>query len=377
MPPVLHLLDGDVGWQERTALAGLLDRASSDDAAPAIATIAPRALKRIGQTLGKHPREIEILGRCDRLPLLSAPAVARGRVAMGDPVVHAWGIRAALAARAAGATRVVLSLFDPTLARSHAKRIRALAETPGFVAACSCEVVLRRLVEGGVPPRSAVVVRPSVDFAAINRYRKGTLRSELGVSHGDRLIVLPHPVSRSAGQIDAYWAVQVLRVIDGAYLCAVPGWSRQRDRIHRLDRELLGDRALVSVPESVPFEQLVSVADVLLLAGHGDTPTTCIAWAMAAETLVVGPATYSVAELIGSGLNGLLYKPVRAVSAAPAIMKCLRNEAAHAKLTEVARGHAFEVFAAQRNAEQYARLYDNLVRGVDPGSHIVDSAVSA
>jgi len=377
VPPVLHLLDGDVGWQERTALTGLLDRASTDGTAPAIASIAPHALKRIGKTLGKHPRPIRILGRCDRFPLLSAPAVLRSRVAMGEPVVHAWGIRAALAARAAGATRLVLSLFDPTVAWAHAKRIRTLAEMRGFVVACSCEVVLRRLIEGGVSPKSAVVVRPGVDFAAINRYRKGPLRSELGVSNGDRLIVLPHPVSRSAGQIDAYWAVQVLRVIDGAYLCAVPERSGQRDRIHRLDRELLGDRALVSVPESVPFEQLVSVADVLVLAGHGDTPTTCIAWAMAAETLVIGPATYSIAELIGSGLNGLLYKPVRGVSAAPAIMKCLRNEGDHAKLREVARGHAFEVFGAQRNAEQYARLYDNLLRGVAPGSDIVDSAVSA
>ncbi len=377
MTPVLHLLDDDLGWQQRTALTGLLDRAPTGGAAITIATLSPRVIPRIGKVVGGRRHAVKILGRCHRFPMLSAPAIARARTGLGDPIVHAWGISAAWAARAAGATRLVLSLFDPTSASTGVKRIRALAAMPGFVVACSCDIVRRRLLEGGVAARSAVVVRPGIDFAAINRFRKAPLRAELGIAPGDRLIVLPEPVSRNAGQIDSYWAVQVLRVIDGGYICAVPGASASRDRIHRLDRELLGDRAMISVPETVPFEQLVSVADALVLAGSGDASTTCVAWAMAAETLVIGPATYSVAELIASGLNGLLYKPDRARGAAPEIMKLLRNTSKHAKLKEVARGHAFEVFGAQRNAEQHAQLYENLTRGIEPGTNIADSAASA
>ena len=127
---------------------------------------------------------------------------------------------------------------------------------------------------------------------------------------------------------------------------------------------------------------------------------------MASQTLVIGSAVHAVAELISSNLNGLLFKQTPGKSMAPGVSQRLgqalfgregsplversaevdpppiggsapADRALRAKLTETARGHAYEVFGLRRCVDQHVRLYENVIRGVSPGEGITDSAVVA
>ncbi|MHC5111099.1 MAG: glycosyltransferase [Planctomycetota bacterium] len=370
---ICHLIDQSAGWEQRTAIDLILRRTTSNtNLDHALATIAPgnSALKPLD-------RAPTVTAHGDRLPWFAAVGIARHVKRIHADVVHVWGLQAALAACAAKCPRVLLTLFDPYLAAAHAKRIRTLCREPGFAVACSSETVVRRLVENGVPQDKIVTIRPGIDFAFVHRTRKSKLRTQLGMETGDRLAVLHEATSQRDCQLEAFWAVKLVHYLDSTFHCAVSDRDVERDRLRRFESGLIGRPALLRNTRDIPFEALICIADAFVLASRKDVSTTAIALAMAAETIVVGPATHSIAEIIGSGLNGCLYKQEPNRNQALSIIKCLRTNDEHRKLKEVARGHAYEVFAAQRNADQYVRLYENLMASRPPGDGIIDSAISA
>ena len=134
-----------------------------------------------------------------------------------------------------------------------------------------------------------------------------------------------------------------------------------------------GPPAMLDLQEPVPFEELVSVCDALVVAPRGDISTTSISWAMAAETAVIGSAVQAVTELIASKVNGLLFKQVQGKSMATSIARLLEDRESQAKAKEVARGQAYELFSVRRCIEQHARLYENVLSAAAPGEGIVDS----
>jgi hypothetical protein len=158
---------------------------------------------------------------------------------------------------------------------------------------------------------------------------------------------------------------------------ALPGRSVEKRRIERLVEHLPAPPTLVSPTADVPTEQLVAVADVLLTVPRGDIATTAMAWAMAADTLVIGTATYAVAELIANRVNGLLFKQTPGRRMVPDIAPLLRGvRSSHVKLKEAARGQAYEVFGLRRCVEQTVQLYDNLLAGESAEHKINDPAMT-
>jgi hypothetical protein len=280
-------------------------------------------------------------------------------------LLHTWGVDAAVAASMAADIPSVLQLYDPLIAARDVKRLRALARPAGFAVACSCEVVRRRLVEGGFPRELTVVIRPAVDFAAINRLRRGSLREALGLTWADHLVIVPEPVSQAAGSFEAVYAAFLYNYLGGNLRVIVPGRSDEKQRILRfLDRmplwksperpETLGRCAdsHAGFPRSNPsandgkrgtvrdqgtgagllvradkhvLEDLISVSDTMLVTPPGDIPTTSIAWAMAAGVTVIGSATYAVSELIANRTNGLLFKYDPGQTRAAPIFRLLRQ----------------------------------------------------
>ena len=102
-----------------------------------------------------------------------------------------------------------------------------------------------------------------------------------------------------------------------------------------------------------------------------------MAWAMAADTLVIGTATYAVAELIANRVNGLLFKQTPGRRMVPDIAPLLRGDrSSHVKLKEAARGQAYEVFGLRRCVEQTMQLYENLLAGENAEHNINDPAMT-
>ena len=376
MTHICHLFDNTTDWEQRVGVSQLVDRAP-DQLLQSLFSIDSAAIP----ALVGLKRRITTIARRGRLALLAAPSIALAVRRHGIDVVHAWGIPAASAAVAAGARPMVLTLFDPAMARAQVGRIRILASSKAFAVSCASETVRRRLVEGGVSPDRCVVIRPGVDFRLINRWQRGSLRKTLGVASGDFLITVPVPVTRNGGQFDVLWAAKLINLLHGGVRMVLPPATGcdagEQERLKRLDALHSGPEVLVAPPPGTPVEALITVSDALIVTPRGDSATTAIGWAMAAETVVIGTAVHSVAELIASKVNGLLFKAERGKNLAPPIVHRVMDRASHERVKEVARGHAYEVFSVRRYVEQQARLYKNLLSGVKPHEGIVDSAISA
>lgn len=380
MRDICHLFDRTIGWEQRLGAGVLLDRLPVDGYATTLATIDHRAVR----TLKALGCPVESIGHGSTFrsvaPLLAAPALRRLLEARRCEIVHAWGVPAGLAAwiargrRGAAKSPLVVELFDPVLTRSDVKILRTMVGSGGAAVACSCRIVQRRLIEGGVSPQACVVIRPGVDFGLINRCRRGRLREELGVARGDLLVILPESQGCCHGHVDAFSAAVLVDHLRAGVRVLLPGRSRENGRIARLADTLPNPSALLLPGDRYAFEELLAISDVLVVPAQGDISTTCIAWAMAAGVAVIGTAVHSVAELIAAKVNGLLFKRERGRNMIVSLAKLLLDRQTQDKMKEVARGQAYEIFGVRRYVEQHIRLYDNLMSGGAPGEGIVDSA---
>lgn len=367
-----HLVDSDLAWDQRVAISQLIDRLPSDRFAQHVGALGsvPRLT---AAPLNVAPTVLSNLGTS---AILNGTIVGRFADLRGLDLWHAWSAHAGACAVATGKP-VVLDVTDPALDRRTIKRIRALAECPRFAVSCSSQIVRRRLIEGGVPLDRTVVVRPGIDFAAINHHRRSDVRHELGIARDDFVVICPERLSRSDGHLDACLATSMLGFAHGKLKLILPGSSPEQRRIERLCSALPMDRAVFCPRDRYPTEQLIAVADALVMVPRGDIATTAIAWAMASETVVIGTATYAVAELISSRVNGLLFKQTPGRRMVTDVAKLLQTRELHAKLRETARGQAYEVFSLRRYAEQTTRLYDNLREGRALDTGITDPAMVA
>ena len=370
MTHVCHLFDAAAGWEQRAALRSLLDRLPDGQFINTLATIGPAAVA----PLASLNRPIHIIPHPIRSGTLVAPMVGRFVDQRGVELIHAWSAHAAASARAATEKPLAIELFDPAAAQRDAKLLRTLARPVGFAIVCNCEIVRRRLIEGGIPPGLCVVIRPGIDFGWINHCRRSSIREQLGVSKTDTLTIIPEPVMRESGSFDAFWAAALLNHLDIGIWCIVPGSSREQRRIARYAATAPSRATIISPGDGHPFERLIAVSDVLIVNARGDVSTTAIAWAMASGAAVIGSAIPSIAELIAHKVNGLLFKQVPGKSAVGTLVRLLQDRVSLDKAREVARGQAYEVFGLRRFIEQHLRVYDNMVRGRAPGEGITDSA---
>ncbi|MGB0714917.1 MAG: glycosyltransferase [Phycisphaerae bacterium] len=364
-----HLLDSHCGWEQHRGTHLIQSRGSVDQWRHNVVAFSPKIRRELPTSL----EDTRALRGWSGSPLYNAIHLARYVTRERPDICHAWSVDAAHAASVGNAPRILLTISNPADVTQHAKRLRTLEQAGRLSIACSSETVLRRLVENGLDQSKMVLIRPGVDFAEINRTRKSDLRATLGIDREDKLIVLGDGDRRSDAIDESFWALKLMGYLDGGFYGVIPRPGRERNRMFRWESKLIGYSTLIQPEPPVSFEALVSVADYLVLSSRKEISTTCIAWAMAAETLVIAPATYGIAEIIGSGLNGLLYKQPKQSTQATEIFRCLQKEG-QAKLREVARGHAFEVFAAQRSVDQYLQLYKNLFEGRPPGEGVVDTA---
>ncbi|MCH7813422.1 MAG: glycosyltransferase family 4 protein [Planctomycetes bacterium] len=368
---ILHLIDSTADWQHRVALGQLLDRLGPERFECRLAATDVRA----GAEVSPADREVRPFRRLLGIDALAAPALRSYLSGAGIDLIHAWGVSAAVtAAAAASATPLVVELFDPAVCVAEARRIRSVFKPGGLALICSSQTVRRRLIENGIAPEAAVVIRPGVDFALINAARKRDLRGKLGLNRDHRVVLVPAPVVRPGGHFTCYWAAVVRLLIEPGLRLILPGRSPEQARLVRLARGHGFEHLLTCPGDAVNYEELVAAADLMITAPQGDYPTTALAWAMAAGVPVLGTAVYGIAELIAHRHNGLLVKP-EAPRPTALRLAALFDHDDLTGLADAARSQAYEVFGLRRCVDQHADLYENLLAGRTPGEGIDDSAV--
>ena len=374
MTRILHLFDGGADWEQRVAVTQLLERLPDGEHLQWLASISvqvPGPDWFDGRDVVRTPARLG-------LAFSASPSLRRLMETQRIDLVHAWGTQAAVAASAArpDGCGLVVGRFDPYVSTAEAKMCRTIGGHERFAFSCSCQRACRRLIECGVPADRCVIIRPGVDFGVIRAAKKDkSIRRDLGLTPKHRVLIAAHPVDRRGGHDRILWGGHLCHYVDTSCRLVLYGDSAECRRLERLSRGMIAPHATIWPGIGHRYEDLIAVADALVITANTDVPTTPIAWAMAASVPVLGSAVYCVAELIAHKQNGLLIKPDAgpATSVAIAAMWTRLNGLDREK--EVARGQAYEVFSARRFVDQHLTLYDNLARGIRPSENIHDSAV--
>ncbi len=373
MTQVCHVLTDEAGWAQRIALGQLLGKSGGADDRPvfAVAGTVPRWLD-------------ETRNGCEIVRLPShGPYLGTARLSMrmrNGPMglIHAWGAEAALLAAAASRHHSVPLLvhLHTSPSRRQVKKLRGIARECCASLLCSCQIIRRRLIEGGVADDRCVVVRPGVDFGAITRWKQSPGKAGLGGDRDELVVVLgdADPSDRLEALVGVIIHHQLTRT--PVFVVLLPG-AQDVERLRDFARDMAHEDVVWPAPPQMPREQIIALADVLVLVPRGDISTTEIAWAMASRTAVVGTADYAITELIAHKLNGLLIKRDPGRSIAPAIARVFAEKKAMAGGVETAHGQAFDVFSVRRFVDQVSAVYDNVLAGRLPAEGVVDSASAA
>jgi glycosyltransferase involved in cell wall biosynthesis len=364
----LHLIDGTFGWEQRITINQLQTRLSDEQCRQVVASV----------DAGVRPDGIRAFHRTAGMNWSAAPALRKYLAEHPCDVIHAWGPDAAAVACMVvpSSTRISWSVFDPLTALQHRKLLTTLSTERLAAVICASQTVERRFVECGIQKSKCVIIRPGIDFARINNAQSGLLRAQVGIRAGERMIIMPPLQHDDAGEDDIFSAVTMCRYLDDQIRLVIPGKStRQRQTVDRA-RRLLFDHFVVDPPDSIPTEELIAVADLLVAAPKRDTSSTAIAWAMAASVPVVATAVYSNAEMLAHKVNCRLVKPAEGRFMALALVPHLAVGDEAAKMADAARGQAFQVFGLRRCMDQHLKLYQNLMTDALPEEGITDSALN-
>jgi len=366
------VLDGHCGETELSPLRWLLDRLPADRYAQSVALVDPRARTRIEAVLG---RRVWPVSRRFSLPFVSAPPLRGLCRANSIELLHAWGVDALGVCRvAAGERSLVASVLRPSAIEPAARWIRQCEPLSAVIV--DSQTARARLLACGGPIDRVVVIRPAVDFGAINAARRSDLRSRLTGDAGP-VILTPGPAIRGDGQFEAAWATAILRLIHPRVRLILPGESRELVRVRHLFAAAGMDDVLLATGDEFRWSQLVSVADMLLLCPSAEAATEPIAWAMAAGLTIVGVARRSIAELIADRSNGLLCKSNKPLRVAAVALRALEDQPLRRRLGEVARGQAYDVFSLRAFVDNHRAIYDNVVAGRPVADDVRDTAMVA
>ncbi len=340
-----------------------------------------------------------------RLPLrfglhcFAAPTLRRYIQEQRIDVVHAWSTEAAYLATMVGPAPisaredsrrsrpaqseigaglpVVLSRWDPAVTSAQARKLPALARLEATGVLCHSAMAQRRLVENGLPLERCAVIRPGVDFAVINRLKQtNKFRQELDLEPDHFVILMPAPPSPAGGHFFGAWAVESAARMQPRLALLLPGISRERDKIVAYFRSAPHPLAVRACGEHHCFEQLLGLADVLLVPAVGDISATPIAWAMACGVPILGCANYCVTEFIADGHNGHLVRPNEPMLMVGKLLDIARDRESGAELCDRARAQAFECFGMTRYVQQVEHAYENLLAGKPIGADLTDSGLT-
>lgn len=372
MPTVLHVIDAGCDETQLQVLALLRARLSDGEFRHAVCSVDGPAAARAEQHWGEKLRRAEIRGiGAAKSWSPNLPRVVRDT---GATLLHAWGAKAAAACADFIELPQVVTLLDPLAAGDAARWIRSFPRQAAI--AVGCQVMRTRLLSAGIEPSRLAVVRGAVDFAAINRARAANLRARL-VGDAAPVLLLHGPASTGGGQTAGLWTAAVLRQIHAGLRLIMPYDAHEARRLERVAVQTRMPNLLTVPDPRMTWAELASCADVFLAPAIDDICTEPIATAMAAGLVVVGSAVRSVAELIQSGRNGLLCKPGNARSLASLALQAIEDADLRRRLTETARAQIFEVGGIRDFVDNYARLYENVLAGRNPGEGVRDPAMVA
>ncbi len=333
MAQVTHLLDDDADEQARQILAALV--------------------RGMHGGIESQTAKMGYAGDCRGVP----GAIALLRRTRPEVTV-AWGLKPLAAAVLAGRGRI---LFSPArFAGPRALRwIRLMMNRAEVTMVCPSVTQQRLAISRGIDARRCVVIPPAVEIGAVPTQRDAGLRHELGFGESDFIVLAPGESTLLSGHEHAVWASLILHVIDPACKLLVWGKGPKAAGLSRLPGRLgldfitLAERKL---GRSIPFEQLLGVADVCLATPVGMAPMLPIIQAMAAGVPIVAVRNSLIDELVRDQQSALTVPRCSPRELVRRVLDLRGDSGLRAQIIEGAQTHAIRHHAMADQVAAWRRI---------------------
>ncbi len=357
---ILHLIDATAAERVQTLLPALIGRLSLRGCEPVVGATDARATRRaalLDLPVQQFPVRMGI-------PALAAAAIRRCIRRKEISLIHAWGGEAAGVAQAAVDSAMPLLVTLPgSSGERTAKWRRLLAEGRKCVVVCESEPARQRLIEQGVAADGLVVIRPGVDFAAVDQARRRQVRAKIGLAGNALALLTLPPPTRAGGHYYAVWAGALLSRIHPHVRVIVPGESRELQRLRRFAASFGQPDLVLATGERYSLEELLAAADLCVVAGREDVDAAGLALAMASSVPIVASAIPAVTELLAHRHNCLLCRPSDPADLASCILRLLEDRELAACLADAARRQACQAFHLGRCVDRYLLEYERVLVG--------------
>ncbi|MFO0839855.1 MAG: glycosyltransferase [Phycisphaerae bacterium] len=238
---------------------------------------------------------------------------------------------------------------------------------------CSTQQGRRRLLNAGLPADACSVLRPAVDFAALDRARRGEIRESLSIAR-DELAWLALPGDAGAdADMNAAWATMLIEKIERRVRLLLPLYGVVERRVVNWMRACRQIGMLRVAPASLSLETLLIAADGVVFTPRYEASTGALALAMAAGAPIVASSTPATTEYLQSDRTALLCAPAQPHDAARRMLEVLDQPDAAQLRASLARSQAYEWFSRLRVRDQFARLIENVRLGRNPADAAPDS----
>ena len=189
-----------------------------------------------------------------------------------------------------------------------------------------------------------------------------SLREQLGITTGDRVILSVGRLSKEKGHVDLIRALPTLLELNPTLnlKLVIVGEGPERERIATAaTRADLANRVIFAGQTNTP-ERYYAIADALALPSHSEGSPNVLLEAMAAGVPVVATAVGGVPEIATNEQNALLVPAGDMQGFAQALNRLLSDYELATTLAQAARKHVLEKFSPTAYARSLLQVYEEL-----------------
>lgn len=225
-----------------------------------------------------------------------------------------------------------------------------------------CGAFAGQLSNDGVrPERLSVRHNAVVPPKSLTSDEKRTLRTQCGISKGDRVILAIGRLSREKGHADLFHSIASMRASNPEFKLKlmIVGDGPERSHLQALAKTLALDNTVVFVGHVSDVTPFYAIADVFALPSHSEGSPNVLLEAMAASVPVVATKVGGVPE-IASPENALLVPPSDPQAFAIALRRLLTDAELSQRLSRNAQLRARE-FSPESHAQSLIQIYQELI----------------
>jgi glycosyltransferase involved in cell wall biosynthesis len=219
----------------------------------------------------------------------------------------------------------------------------------------------------GIDARKIIVIENGIDttrYAAVDEGRIARLRSELGLSTGDRVVAMVAAL-RPEKAHDAFLEAAkriVTRRPDLPVKFLVVGGGPRQEAISAMRQTLGVENRVLLLGEREDVAEILHVSSVLALPSHGAVETLPLAVleAMAAGVPVVASAVGSIPEIIENGVNGRLIAPADPIGLSDAICHIFDDSEETRSIISRAGETVRRRYTVEKMISGYVELFERL-----------------